>query len=236
MLLPPLHCVKFAKALPNGFGFWSCWTGLLQSTTILPNSFHHSREHWSSSCPTTSTQFFLNLELPVFCKLSIYLLSLFFLGNFLASFWAVSYLQTFWAFWLFLTLPLIFSLEIIISPSQLPASYHLLAITGLPLQWDIDNTVRHCFYFNLSIQVKPHLFFPQTYFFLPFCNQVWILIFKQTGILQIPYVCYHLENMLDNIIIILVFSVTCKTIEAAASQVQMGIYNIIRIDIKLQFI
>jgi len=42
--------------------------------------------------------------------------------------------------------------------------------------------------------------------------------------------------MSDNIITPLVFSVSCKTMGAVASQVRMGLYNITRIDTKLQFV
>lgn len=81
---------SFPRLLPMSLG--RCWSGLLQSTTIHPNSFHCPWECWNSSCPTTTTQLFLELELPTFCKISACLSSLFSLCNFLASYWLTSYI------------------------------------------------------------------------------------------------------------------------------------------------
>lgn len=43
------------------------------------------------------------------------------------------------------------------------------------------------------------------------------------------------SGMINNIMLLLVFSVSCKTMHAAASQMWMGLRNITRIDIKLKF-
>lgn len=51
-----------------------------QSTTVLPNSFHCPWDHQSSSCPTTTIHLFLSASLALVN--SVYLPSLFFLGNF----------------------------------------------------------------------------------------------------------------------------------------------------------
>lgn len=82
---------SFPRLLPMSLGH-CCWTGLLQSTTIHPNSFHCPWECWNSSCPTTTTQLFLELKLPMFCKISACLSSLFSLCTFLASYWLTSYI------------------------------------------------------------------------------------------------------------------------------------------------
>lgn len=62
--------LSYPRLLPMSLGHQSCWTGLLQSTSIHPSSFHCSWGHWNSSCPTTTPQLFLNLQVPIFCKIS----------------------------------------------------------------------------------------------------------------------------------------------------------------------